>query len=74
LSFPTPGDHPNPGTKPEFLASPALAGRFFTTLPPGKPNKSTTFQFFKFFKKEREVRREWILTVTVGTVVRETPI
>ena len=54
--------------------SPALAGGFFTTAPPEKPNKSTTFQFFKFFKKEREVRREWILTVTVGTVVRETPI
>ena len=28
---------PNPGIKPTSLASPALAGRFFTTLPPGKP-------------------------------------
>jgi len=30
--FPTPGDRPNPGFKP---VSPALAGRFFTTAPPG---------------------------------------
>ena len=34
LSFPTPGDLPNPGIE---LASPALAGRFFTTELPGKP-------------------------------------
>ena len=34
LPFPSPGDLPNPGTE---LASPALAGRFFTTEPPGKP-------------------------------------
>ena len=37
LPFPTPGDLPNPGVEPESLASPALAGRFFTTAPPGKP-------------------------------------
>ena len=30
--FSTPGDLPNPGIKP---ASPALASRFFTTVPPG---------------------------------------
>ena len=33
LPFPFPGDLPNLGIKPE---SPALAGRFFTTEPPGK--------------------------------------
>ena len=37
LPFPTAGDLPNPGIKPESLASLALAGRFFTTEPPGKP-------------------------------------
>ena len=37
LPFPTPGDFPNPGIKPVSLASPALAGRFFTSAPPGKP-------------------------------------
>ena len=31
LPFPPPGDLPNPGIEP---ASPALAGRFFTTEPP----------------------------------------
>ena len=34
LPFPSPGDLPDPGIKP---VSPALAGRFFTTEPPGKP-------------------------------------
>ena len=38
LLFPSPGDPPNPGKEPEFLASPALAGGFFTTEPPGKPS------------------------------------
>ena len=31
LPFPTPGDLPDPETGPTSLASPALAGRFFTT-------------------------------------------
>ena len=31
---PPPGNLPNPGME---LMSPALAGRFFTTVPPGKP-------------------------------------
>ena len=30
LPFPTPGGPPDPGIKPEYLASPALAGGFFT--------------------------------------------
>ena len=38
LPFPTPGDHLNPGIKPVSLASPAFAGGFFTTEPPGKPS------------------------------------
>ena len=37
LTFPTPGDLPNPGIKPESPASPAMEGGFFTTVPPGKP-------------------------------------
>ena len=37
LPFLSPGDLPNPGIEPE---SPALAGGFFTTEPPGKPNVS----------------------------------
>ena len=35
LPFPTPGHLSNPGIKP---TSPALAGGFFTTKPPGKPS------------------------------------
>jgi len=35
LPFPPPGDLPDPGIKP---MSPALAGGFFTTEPPGKPD------------------------------------
>ena len=31
LPFPTPGDLPDPGIEPVSLASPALAGVFFTT-------------------------------------------
>ena len=37
MSFPIPGDSPNPGIEPASFVSPALAGRFFTTAPPGKP-------------------------------------
>ena len=37
LPLPTPGDLPV-GTEPVSLASPALAGRFFTTASPGKPS------------------------------------
>ena len=37
LPFPSPGDLSDPGIEP---TSPTLAGRFFTTEPPGKPTKS----------------------------------
>ena len=36
LPFPTPGDLPNPGIEQTSPVAPALAGRFFTTAPPGK--------------------------------------
>ena len=35
VSFPSPGDLPDPGIEYTY---PALAGRFFTTVPPGKPH------------------------------------
>ena len=35
LPFPLPGDIPNPGIEP---TAPALAGRFFTTVPPEMPH------------------------------------
>ena len=37
LPFPSPEDLPDPGIEPESLASPALADRFFITVPPGRP-------------------------------------
>ena len=37
LPFPILGALPNPRIEPVTLISPALAGRFFTTVPPGKP-------------------------------------
>ena len=37
LSFPNLGDLPDPGIKPTSLVSPALAGRFFTTVHLGIP-------------------------------------
>ena len=39
LPFPTLGDLPNPGIKSVSLLSLALAGRFFTTVPPGKSSQ-----------------------------------
>ena len=36
LLFPSPGDPPDSGIKSVVLMSPALAGGFFTTEPPGK--------------------------------------
>ena len=40
LPFPSPEDFPDPGIE---AVSPALAGGFFTTEPPGKP-----FTFYGF--------------------------
>ena len=40
LPFPPPGDLPNPGIKTVSLVPPALAGRLFTTVPPGSPRTS----------------------------------
>ena len=40
LPFPSPGDLSDPGIEPTSPVSSAVAGRFFTTEPPGKPIKS----------------------------------
>ena len=50
LPFPSPGDVPDPWIK---LVSPALAGRFFTTEPPGKPQlyiNSNSLEYLADFK------------------------
>ena len=41
LPVPTPGDFPDPEIKPASPTSPALAGKFFTTAPLGKPKMIT---------------------------------
>ena len=42
LPYPPPRDLPDPGIEPGSLISPALAGGFFTTEPPGKPHYLVT--------------------------------
>ena len=42
LPFPSPEDNPNPGIEP---MSPALAGKFLSTEPPGKPQNLETGKF-----------------------------
>ena len=49
LLFPLPGDLCDPGIEPVSPTSPALAGRFFTTEPPGKPMYTYTPSFLGFF-------------------------
>ena len=46
LLFPPPGGLPDPGIESASLASPVLAGRFFTTAPPGK-HKGWSLQIIK---------------------------
>ena len=45
LPFPSPGDLANPGIEPMFLQSPALAGRFFTTIATWEAPKLLTFVY-----------------------------
>ena len=42
LPCPPSGDLSNPGIKPTSPVVPSLAGRFFTTEPPAKPNSFST--------------------------------
>ena len=46
LPFPTPGDLPYSGIEPATPLSAALAGRFFTTKPYGKPHAYLTYLIF----------------------------
>ena len=52
LPFPTPWVLPSPGMKPTSLASPALAGKFFTTASPGKPCCSFTVSWGQVYRKK----------------------
>ena len=74
ISFPPPWDFPDPGIKSMSFASPALAGRSFTTAPPGKPYMSHHFTYTEVLGKTKlqrqklnlgqlEAEREWRLTI-----------
>ena len=73
LPFPTPGDLPNLGMEPEFLASPALAGRFFTISAAwGAPKKAkgTADRVFKVFQCAHSTVRQpgfqyWFFNLSV---------
>ena len=43
LPFPSPGDPPDPGIGPTSSLSPASADRFFTRVPPVKPDLSVAY-------------------------------
>ena len=58
LPFPPPGDLPDPGIKPMSLASPSLAGGFFTTTPSGKPPKAGGFSLIR---NEAELKLDFSL-------------
>ena len=57
LPFPSPGDLPDPGIEP---MSPALAGRFFTTEPPGKPQWDST-QVIRSVESSQEREKEGVM-------------
>ena len=61
LPFPTPGDFPNLGIEP---TSPALAGRFLTTEPPGNPHNINNRDFFHYLASclcvySKSQRKKW---------------
>ena len=72
LPFPSPGDLPNPGIEP---TSPALAGGFFTTEPPGKPLCKFTTQINhsinKFLRVEHVKQRTEIYVLLIEFYLQE---
>jgi len=62
IAVSTPGNLPDPETEPMSLVSPALAGGFFTTVPPGKLNTYTTKAYHKKKKRKKEKPYESIRT------------
>ena len=58
LLFLQPGDLPDPGIKTKCLASPALAGGFFSTAPPGKPCIYLTEWIFVCINGQNAISRQ----------------
>ena len=63
--FPTPGDLPNPGTEPASPTSAALAGRLFTTQPPGKPVSESCLLFY-VAQMTKEVKENMNVAKRIG--------
>ena len=65
LPFPSPGDLPDSGIEPLSLA---LAGVFFTTEPPEKPDNCFTMRYMQSWRKYRHLREmeEGLVFVCVG--------
>ena len=64
LSFSSPGDLPDPGIEPVSLVSLALASRFFTTVPPGKPPSLHQFSCVQLFATPWTAARQASLSIT----------
>ena len=73
MPFSSPGDLPDPGFKPPF---PALAGRFFTTEPPGKPKNAATARkiqtLWPILGKAKADNRLWSENETQTFMVKRT--
>ena len=61
MSFPTPGDPPDSGIKSTSLASPALAGGYFTNESPGEPlSNYIILERSSVFKQYCKVHTEYV--------------
>ena len=60
LPFPSPGDLPDPGTGRLSLASPALAGGFFTAVATWRRNLFYVFEMFGFPSQTFYSAGQWI--------------
>ena len=70
LPFPIPGGLPHPWVKSECPASPAFAGGFFTTEPPGKPSCSVLLYFSRYYIRYPQILNPFkISTLNVSFIV-----
>ena len=69
LPFPTPGDIPSWEIEPASLVSPALAGEYFTAVPPGKPDRWLFYPYLNLDKESLYIYLEHILTKTINSFV-----
>jgi len=57
LPFPSSGDLPDSRIESVSLMSPAMADRFFTTAPPGKPVRTLLYHFIGGKLRHRMTRK-----------------